>query len=37
LRDRARASAERSLRGLKLTLGFREVMFVESRQALASG
>jgi hypothetical protein len=37
LRDRARASAERSLRGLILTLGFREVVFVESKQVRASG
>ncbi|CAM3783111.1 DUF4230 domain-containing protein [Corallococcus sp. ZKHCc1 1396] len=30
LKDKARQSAERSLRGLLLTLGFREVRFVET-------
>ncbi len=33
LRARARASAERALRGLLLTLGFAEVRFVEARAA----
>lgn len=37
LRDRARASAERSLRDLLLSLGFREVRFTDSPQVAGSG
>jgi hypothetical protein len=37
VREKARASAERSLRALLISLGFREVVFVQSKQALASG
>jgi hypothetical protein len=37
LRKRARASAERSLRGLLLTLGYREVLFVDSLPTATAG
>src|SRR5216684_150821 len=37
LRERARASAERSLRELLLSLGFREVLFVDSPRGASSG
>jgi hypothetical protein len=37
LRKRARDSAERSLRGLLLTLGYREVLFVDSLPTATAG
>ena len=37
LRQRARDSAERSLRALLLTLGYREVLFVESLPTATAG
>jgi len=37
LRERARASAERSLRDLFLSAGFREVLFVDSPHGASSG
>lgn len=37
LRQRARDSAERSLRALLLTLGYREVLFVESLPTASAG